>query len=247
VRAILGACYATADEGVYHKVLTRVRAFIDATTGIQTLIQMQGLVKLVAEFGFVPKAEILDEFGYKAIYNEALLDLVRQRLAKLERGELAVDDFVIKGVVPFLQRLYGAGVKLYLASGSDEGDVLAEARALGYAGLFEGRIYGAVGDAAKEAKRMVMDRIISDIGAANVGSMAAFGDGPVEIRESRKRGGVAVGIASDEVRRFGMNSAKRRRLIRAGADLIIPDFSQPDPLLHLMGLADASRIPSAAN
>ncbi len=204
VRAVLGACYATADEGVYHKVLTRVRAFIDATTGIQTLIQMQGLVKLVAEFGFVPKSEILDEFGYKAIYNEALLDLVRRRLAKLGRGELAVDDFVIKGVVPFLQRLRGARVKLYLASGSDEGDVLSEARALGYAGLFEGRIYGAVGDATKEAKRIVMDRIIRDIGAANVGSMAAFGDGPVEIRESRKRGGVAVGIASDEVRRFGL-------------------------------------------
>jgi phosphoglycolate phosphatase-like HAD superfamily hydrolase len=246
VRAVLGQGYATADESVYHKVLTRVRAFIDATTGIQTLIQMQGLVKLVAEFDFVPKAKILDEFGYKAIYNEALLDLVRQRLAKLGRGELAVDDFVIKGAVPFLQRLHGAGVKLYLASGSDEGDVIVEARALGYAGLFEERIYGAVGDATKEAKRVVMDRIIRDIGAADVGSMTAFGDGPVEIRESRKRGGLAVGIASDEVRRFGLNPAKRRRLIRAGADLIIPDFSQPDPLLHLMGLAGASVRASAA-
>jgi phosphoglycolate phosphatase-like HAD superfamily hydrolase len=247
MRAVLGPCYTTADEGAYHKVLTRVRAFIDATTGIQTLIQMQGLVKLVAEFGFVPKAEILDEFGYKAIYNKALLDMVRDRLAKFERRELAVDDFVIKGAVPFLRRLHDAGVKLYLASGSDEGDVIEEARALGYADLFEGRIYGAVGDATKEAKRIVMDRIIRDIGAANVGSMAAFGDGPVEIRESRKRGGLAVGIASDEVRRFGLNTAKRRRLIRAGADLIIPDFSQPGPLLQLMGLADASGNPPTVN
>lgn len=239
VRAVLGPCYATADESVYHKVLTRVRAFIDATTGIQTLIQMQGLVKLVTEFGFVPKGDVLDEFGYKAIYNEALLDLVRQRLAKFGRGELAVDDFVIKGVVPFLNRLHQAGVKLYLASGSDEGDVIAEARALGYADLFEGRIYGAVGDATQEAKRIVMDRILRAIGPDQVRSMAAFGDGPVEIRESRKRGGLAVGIASDEVRRFGVNAAKRRRLIRAGADLIVPDFSQPAPLLALMGLTPA--------
>lgn len=244
VRAVLGARYATADEGVYHKVLTRVRTYIDATTGIQTLIQMQGLVKLVTEFGFVPEAEIRDEFGYKAIYNEALLNMVRERLAKLERGELAVDDFVIKGAVSFLRRLHGAGVALYLASGSDEGDVIAEARALGYADLFEGRIYGAVGDATKEAKRIVMDRIIRDIGAANVGSMAAFGDGPVEVRESRKRGGLAVGVASDEVRRFGLNAAKRRRLIRAGADLIASDFSQPVPLLQLMGLPAVSGDPS---
>jgi phosphoglycolate phosphatase-like HAD superfamily hydrolase len=170
VRAILGPCFATADESDYHNVTARVRAYIDATTGIQTLVQMQGLVKLVAEFGFVPKAEILDEFGYKAIYNEALLDLVRQRLAKLERRELAVDDFVIKGAVPFLRCLSQAGVTLYLASGSDEGDVVAEARALGYAGLFEGRIYGAVGDAGQEAKRIVMDRIIRDIGAASAGA-----------------------------------------------------------------------------
>lgn len=235
-RAILGPCFATADESTYHNVTARVRAFIDATTGIQTLIQMQGLVKLVAEFGFVPKAEILDEFGYKAIYNEALLDLVRGRLAKFERGELEVADFAVKGAVEFLRALHGAGVKLYMASGSDEDDVIAEAKALGYADLFEGRIYGAVGDVSKEAKKIVMDRILNDIGADQVSSMVAFGDGPVEIRESRKRGGLAVGIASDEVRRFGLNSSKRRRLIRAGADLIIPDFSQWQALLPILGV-----------
>lgn len=81
-----------------------------------------------------------------------------------------------------------------------------------------------------------MDRIMTDIGASNVGTLAAFGDGPVEIRESRKHGGLAVGIASDEVRRFGINTSKRRRLIRAGADLVIPDFSQQNALLHLLGI-----------
>jgi len=236
LRAVLGPVYASADETTYHKVLNRVRTFIDATTGVQTLVQMQGLVKLVAEFGFVPADEILDEFGYKAIYNEALLDLVRGRLAKFERGELAVADFAVKGAVEFLRVLHAAGVKLYLASGSDEDDVIAEAKALGYADLFEGRIYGAVGDVSKEAKKIVMDRILADIGADQVSSIATFGDGPVEIRESRKRGGLAVGIASDEVRRFGLNSSKRRRLIRAGADLIVPDFSQWQAVLPILGI-----------
>ncbi|MDA0990127.1 MAG: PfkB family carbohydrate kinase [Verrucomicrobia bacterium] len=236
LRTVLGPVYESADETTYHRVLNRVRTFIDATTGIQTLVQMQGLVKLVAEFGFVPAAEILDEFGYKAIYNAALLDLVRGRLAKFERGELEVADFAVKGAVECLRALHGAGVKLYMASGSDEDDVIAEAKALGYADLFEGRIYGAVGDVSKEAKKIVMDRILNDIGADQVSSMVAFGDGPVEIRESRKRGGLAFGIASDEVRRFGLNSSKRRRLIRAGANLIIPDFSQWQALLPILGI-----------
>ncbi len=78
--------------------------------------------------------------------------------------------------------------------------------------------------------------IIKDVGTTQVKRIAAFGDGPVEIREMKKRGGLAIGIASDEVRRFDLNQAKRRRLIRAGADFIIPDFSQGQPLLELMGL-----------
>jgi hypothetical protein len=61
----------------------------------------------------------------------------------------------------------------------------------------------------------------------------------VEIRETRKRGGLAVGVASDEVRRHGLNLAKRSRLIQAGADLVIPDFSQGQRLLELLGCGKA--------
>lgn len=237
VKAILGSMYTEADETTYHKVLSRVRKFIDDTTGIQTLVQMQGLVKLVREFGFVPEQDVMDEFGYKAIYNSALLELVNERISKLKREELNIDDFIIKGAVPLLQKLYNSGIKLYMASGSDENDVIEEAKVLGYAELFEGRIYGAVGDATKEAKRIVMDRIAKDIGLENMKQVVAFGDGPVEIREISKRGGLAVGIASDEVRRFGLNQQKRSRLIRAGADIIIPDFSQYKILLKILKIS----------
>ena len=127
-------------------------------------------------------------------------------------------------------------MQLYLASGTDEQDVIAEAQALGYAHLFQQHIYGAVGDVTKEAKRIVLDRILNDIGAANVGRLVVFGDGPVEIRETRKRGGLAVGIASDELRRYGLQPAKRSRLIRAGAQAIVPDYSQLDQLLRLLGM-----------
>ena len=49
-------------------------------------------------------------------------------------------------------------------------------------------------------------------------------------------GSTAVGVASDEVRRFGLNPAKRARLIRAGAAAIVPDFSQADALPRLLRL-----------
>lgn len=239
MKAIMGTSYSSADESIYHKVLNRIRKFIDATTGVQTLVQMQGLVELVKEFGFTPKEEILDEFGYKAIYNKALLELVQKRIEKLKRGELCIDDFVMKGVIPFLEIFYKSGIKLYMASGSDEKDVIEEAEALGYAHLFEDSIYGAIGDATKEAKKIVMDRIINDIGADKAGQVVAFGDGPVEIREINKRGGLAVGIASDEVRRFGLNQSKRSRLIRAGADIIIPDYSQLKRLCEILKIPES--------
>ncbi len=56
------------------------------------------------------------------------------------------------------------------------------------------------------------------------GQVVAFGDGPVEIRETRKRGGVTIGIASNEVKRHSLNESKRSRLIKAGADVISARF-----------------------
>jgi rfaE bifunctional protein kinase chain/domain len=236
LRAILGPRHATADAALRAAVTDEVRRFIDRTTGIQTLAQMAGLAGLVRQFGCMPEAEILDPHGYKALYNEELLQVVRTRLARLQRGELAPGDFQIAGAADMLRRLHAAGVKLYLASGTDHADVVTEAQAMGYAELFEGRIYGAVGDVRIEAKREVLQRILREHRVRGT-ELAVFGDGPVEIREAHRAGGIAVGVASDEVRRAGLNPHKRRRLVRAGADLIVPDFRHGAALLALLGIA----------
>jgi phosphoglycolate phosphatase-like HAD superfamily hydrolase len=233
LRAILGERFRTADEALYHRVEERVRRFIDQTTGVQTLVQMQGLRDMVREFGLVPPAQVLDEFGYKAIYNTTLLELVRERIARLQQGERAVEDFTLKNAVPFLRALRAAGITLFLASGTDQADVVAEATTLGYAELFENRIFGAVGDVKIEAKRDVLDKILREIGG-DAGAVVTLGDGPVEVREARRRGSLAVGIASDEVRRFGLNLTKRARLIKAGAQVVIPDFSQMGAILRFL-------------
>ena len=233
IRAILGDRYATADETLYHRVVHRVREYIDRSTGIETLVQMDALVDMVEEFGVVPLPDVLDKFGYKAIYNEALMAVVNGRLAKYQRGELGLDDLTVKGAVAFLRSLRATGITLYLASGTDHEDVRREAQALGYADLFDGGIYGALGEVNAQSKRQVIQRILAEH-RLDGSELAAFGDGPVELRESRRRHGAAIGIASDEIRRYGLNPEKRTRLIKAGAHLLLPDFSQAASLLTLM-------------
>lgn len=233
IKAVLGDQYDSADKGLFDEVRQRVLEFIDMTTGIQTIVQMVGLVELVDEFNIVPKDQILDKFGYKEIYNDALMVMVNERIDKFETGELTVDDFTVKCSVKFIKELKDRGVTIYLASGTDKVDVINEAEKLGYADVFNGGIHGAVGDISKYSKKMVIDNIISENNLQG-NELIVLGDGPVEIKESRRFNGLAVGIASDEVRRYGLNTEKRTRLIKSGAHLIIPDFSQTEQLVKLL-------------
>jgi len=120
-----------------------------------------------------------------------------------------------------------------LASGTDHQDVVTESNALGYAEFFDGGIYGALGDITKYSKKMVIERIMTENNLQGP-ELAVFGDGPVELRECRKRDGLAIGIASDEIRRHGLNIEKRTRLVKAGAHIIVPDFSQRKRLIKLL-------------
>ena len=230
LKAILGDQYETADETLYNKIRHRVLDYIDQSTGIQTIVQMEALVEMVEEFGMVSAEKIRDKFGYKEIYNDALMEQVNKRIEKFKRGELDISDYTVKGSLDFVRALKQKGVKLYLASGTDRQDVAAESEALGYADLFDGGIYGSLGDITKYSKKMVIDNIMTENNLQGP-ELAVFGDGPVEMRECRKREGIAIGVASDEIRRHGLNIEKRTRLIKAGAHVIIPDFSQHSALL----------------
>lgn len=236
MRAILGESYSTVDRAVFERVLNEVDRYIDQTTGVQTLTQMIGLVELVRQWRFVPDEDLLDMHGYKKLYNASLLEMVHDRLRMLQAGELSINDFHIKNAHALLKSLGNAGVRLYLASGTDETDVKAEAEELGFAEFFGERIYGATGDVTVDPKKKVIERILRENSLSGP-ELAVFGDGPVEIRLARQAAGVAVGVASDEVRRWGLSPVKRTRLIRAGASIIVPDYSQLPQLLRLLGLA----------
>lgn len=227
IRAILGANSDRVSGEKRSAIDIEVHNYIDRSTGIQTITQMKALREMILRHGYVDPAEVRAPLWYKERYREALSVSVNARLAKVRSGELSPADVTMKGVLPFLELLTSRGVTLYLASGSDEPDIRREAEILGCAHLFGGGIHGSRNEEAVDPKRLVLDRLLSSIERSDEGlPVVTFGDGPVEIRETHKRRGYTVGIAGDEVRRYGMNERKRTRLVLAGADLVVPDFSQ---------------------
>nr|MCR4565366.1 HAD family hydrolase [Bacteroidales bacterium] len=215
------------------KIRAYCQRFIVKSTGIQTINQMVMLVDIVRRWGIVPEKDILTPKEYKDRYNDALMRYIKHRLQRVEAGELSPEDATIAGSISFLKTLAQAGVKIYLASGTDIDDVRHEAEILGYADCFTGGIYGSVGDVKNDPKRQVLRKILAE---ENVDTerLAIFGDGPVEMREARENGAIAFGIMSDEELRSGWNPSKRMRLIHAGADIIVPDFLEYEKIASFL-------------
>ena len=208
-----------------------VERYVDESTGLQTILQMDWLAQAVARRRGPGNALSAEE--YKAVYNERLMRHIRERIGRLERGEVSREELMIAGAEAFLQALAERGVTLCVASGTDVEDVRREAAALGVARHFRGGIFGAVGASRACSKAAVIRDILHAHGLEGP-ELLVVGDGPVEIREGKARGAVTIGVASDEVRRRGLNPRKRERLVAAGADILIPDFTVGEALLALL-------------
>ena len=195
-----------------------VQEFITELTGKQTIYQMIRLSEEVAQRGGKPA----DPLEYKENYHQQLLDRIQYRLDGLEAKRIQPDEMVVPGSLEMLRQVKEKGVVCYLASGTDEKYVVHEADLLGITSYFDG-VYGAQDDYKNYSKRKVIQRIIQDNDLRGP-ELVAFGDGYVEIEDTKGVGGIAVGVATNEDTRTGVNEWKRARLIRAGADIIIPDF-----------------------
>jgi len=210
-----------------------VDAYIDESTGIQTILQMQWLAETVKKKGLNPGAPE-DPWWYKAEYNRRLMARVNERLRALQSSETPQDEYLMAGGEAFLRVLKDRGVRLYVASGTDDLDVKNEAAALGLAPYFDfiaGSPPGSVGC----SKEQVIARLMRE-GGLSGGEFAVIGDGKVEIRLGRESGARTIGLASDEAARRGVNPVKRERLIRAGADVIVGDFTEREALMRFLGL-----------
>jgi len=202
-----------------------VTEFVTRLTGKQTIYQMIQLAKEIARRGGRPE----DPLVYKRRYLDALWERIKDRVAGLKTGLLVPDDLMVPGARAILDAFHARGVRCYLASGTDEPYVLDEAVALGITDYFAG-IYGARDDYQTFSKKLLIERIIAE-NALSGPEFVAFGDGFVEIEDTVRVGGIAVGVASDEATRSGIDAWKRARLIQAGADLIVPNFREHEALV----------------
>ncbi len=211
------------------ELTTLVRDFVDRLTGKQTIYQMLRLCEEIRKRGGTPK----DPLEYKRIYHERLWQVIRERVEGVKSGRIPQDRMLVTGARRFLEALKERGVTLYLASGTDTEYVLDEANALGIAHYFDGGIYGAIDEWEKFDKDILIRRILTEHNLSGP-ELVAFGDGFVEIEETKKVGGIAVGVASDEFHPGNWNEWKRQRLTEAGADVLIPDYSEGDLLLQFL-------------
>ncbi|MGI6150293.1 MAG: HAD family hydrolase [Limnochordia bacterium] len=205
---------------------TLVREFVDDLTGKQTIYQCIRLAEEVERRGVKPE----DPFVYKDEYNRRLLRHISHRVQALQSGEADPEEYLVPGSVELLKDLRQRGLTLYLASGTDHEYVLEEAAALGVGEYFNGGIYGAVRDFKSFSKEQVIrDLVLPKIESGE--ALLGFGDGFVEIENVKAVGGIAVGVASNEKDRQGIDPWKRDRLIKAGADVIIGDYRSREALL----------------
>ena len=195
-----------------------VEEFVTELTGKQTIYQMIRLVEEIKKRGGIAK----DPLEYKRMYHDILWRKIEDRILGLENGQLNPEDMLVPGCIQILEELHSLNVICYLASGTDETYVKREAGILGLSNYFE-KLYGAIDQYQSYSKEIVINQILHKHAISGC-EFVVFGDGYVEIQEAKKVGGIAIGVASNEKTRTGLNLWKRGRLIKAGADIIVPDF-----------------------
>jgi phosphoglycolate phosphatase len=199
--------------------------------GKQTIYQMIQLAERIKERGGQPK----EPLWYKKEYLRRLGERIGTRIEDIRTGRKSREEFIVFGARATLEDLTSRGVTLYLASGTDEADVKREAELLDLARYFGPHIYGAKDDYKTFSKKMVIDRILRE-NAISGERLLAFGDGYVEIENTKQAGGLAVAVASDEAHNGEgrIDEWKRQRLLGVGADVVIPDYRDGGKLLDVI-------------
>ena len=198
---------------------TIVEDFVWRLTGKETIYQMREFAENVTQRG----GRALDPLEYKKIYLDRLWTRISGRIDQLKSGQASPEQYMVPGARALLEALHAhGGLKMFLASGTDEIYMKEEARLLDVARYFDGGVFGAHDDFSF-SKKILVQRIIgtTDVRGPEI---IGFGDGYVEIEEVKNVGGVTVGVASTEPECVLVDTWKRERLIGVGADYIVPNF-----------------------
>lgn len=198
-----------------------LNGIIIGLNGKPTILQMIRFAEVVRERG----GPALDPETLRAEYQRRLDVEIAARAAQVRARQVPDDFYVVHGARALLEKLRRDGLKLYVLSSTVEERVREEAELLGLTRYFDGRIHGCVGDPTRFSKRAVFERILREDGIPG-DRLLSFGDGPVELGDTRRLGGLAIAVCSDEERNGSgvCDPHKQRQLLAAGADLAIPDY-----------------------
>ena len=202
-----------------------VREFVGRLTGKQTMYQMVELAEHVARRGGTPP----DPLEYKQLYLRLLNKKIAGRLEELESGHADPEKYMVPGARQFLRILRERGMKMYLASGTDQIYMRHEADLLQVSNYFDGGVFGALDDYKAFSKRILIQGLIAN-SEFRGDEFLGFGDGYVEIENIHEVKGVGVGVATDEPECLRVDEWKRERLVKSGASFVIPNFLELDEL-----------------
>jgi phosphoglycolate phosphatase len=200
-----------------------IESIVVGLNGKPTIVQMTRFAAELKALGGRPATAA----DYAAEYQIRLLGMIRDRYDAIRSGRATAADWTVAGSEALLSALRHRGVLLVLASGTEVTHVRREADLLGLTSYFSEHLYAPEGNDPHFSKRAVVERLLRDHGLHGT-ELLGFGDGVVETEEVRRAGGVAVAVASTEPPDRGLSAWKRDRLVRAGADIVIPDFAEQE-------------------
>jgi phosphoglycolate phosphatase len=232
VPMMVEALAATGSGESREELTAIVEEFVTRLTGQPTMQQMLALCDEIEKRGRPrPDAQI-----YLARYLEILISRTETRIDAVKTVRATADEMLVPGSRPLVERLMASGWVLAIASGTELSDVRRESGILKIDRYFGPRIYGPINNDPQFSKERVLRQLMAEHDLSG-DEIVAIGDGPAEMLAVKAIGGLAIGVASDEVHQDGrINRLKREHLLRAGADVIIPDYRDTAAIHSLMAL-----------
>jgi phosphoglycolate phosphatase-like HAD superfamily hydrolase len=205
------------------------RAELMTLNGKPSIHQMVHLAELVRGRGGEPQPaeEYHDEFQRR------LGEAVRARLDRVKQEPPGTDSLLVRGVRALFETLRARDIMLTLVTGSVLHEVRHETELLDVARYFESVRGPHRLDDRGFSKRAVIEEVLRERRVEGA-ALLAFGDGPVEIRETKAVGGTAIAVASDEENHGSgrVDAKKRESLLAAGADAVIADFHATEQIVE---------------